>query len=203
MKWFVLILIVFIGFTIGLGVYLQPNSFALCPATNGPVSRDGCNAADAIVAISGGDTGKRTQAAIDLYTQGWAPLIIFSGAAQDKTGPSNAEAMRLQALSQGVPASAILIDGTSENTRENAQNVRALLEGSDSKDLILVTSGYHQRRASLEFGAATKADGITIRNWPISDKDWSWYWWITPSGWWLAGSEFVKVIAYYAGGTVK
>jgi len=42
-----------------------------------------------------------------LYKHDWAKLLIFSGAAADKTGPSNAEAMKRQALAAGIPSSDI------------------------------------------------------------------------------------------------
>jgi len=63
-----------------------------------------------------------------------------------------------------------------------------------------VTSGYHQRRASLEFNK--QAESVNIRNYPVTeDNDWGWFWWATPRGWWLAGGELVKIIAYYLGAT--
>lgn len=198
MKAAVIIIISLIVATIGLGIYLQPNDFGLCPMTEKPITREGCKAVDAIVAVSGGDTVARTNHAISLYQNEWAPLLIFSGAAQDKTGPSNALAMRQLAIAAGVPARDILIEEDSANTQQNAENTNQLLAENDIKSVILVTSGYHQRRASLEFNRKLN-DGVTIQNSPTSDKDWNWYWWATPRGWWLAGGEFVKIIAFYTG----
>lgn len=183
---------------LGLNIYLQPNDFALCPMTNGPVTREGCDAVDAIIAVSGGDTNARTSHAVDLYKNGWAPLLIFSGAAQDKSGPSNALAMRQIAIELGVPAGAILIEEESENTEQNALNTKAIIQNNNIERVILVTSGYHQRRANLEFGKQL-GPSIVIENSPTNDKDWTWYWWVTPRGWWLALGEFVKIIAFYAG----
>ncbi|MDB5177814.1 MAG: hypothetical protein JWO61_197 [Candidatus Saccharibacteria bacterium] len=198
MKTAIIIVVTLIVATLGLSIYLQPNDFTLCPMNEKPITRDGCNAADAIVTISGGDTSARTEHAITLYKHEWAPILIFSGAAQDKTGPSNALAMRQIAISAGVPASAILIEEDSANTQQNAENTNQLLATHDINSVILVTSGYHQRRASLEFH--NKLDtGVTVRNSPTFDKDWNWYWWVTPRGWWLAGGEFVKIIAFYLG----
>ena len=201
MKWVIGIVVLLAIIIIGLGVYLQPNSFSLCPYNQGqPTTREGCTAAGAIVAISGGDTAARTKHAVGLYKNGWAPVIIFSGAAEDKEGPSNAAAMRLDVISQGVPATAILIEEMSENTRQNAEQTHVLLKGRNISDIILVTSGYHMRRAALEFSALTNEDGIVVRTSPTTDKDWSWWWWLTPRGWWLAGGEFGRIIAFYVGG---
>lgn len=194
----IIIFITFVVITIGLSIYLQPNDFTLCPMDEKPVSRDGCKPVDAIVAVSGGDTVARTEHAITLYKNQWAPQLIFSGAAQDKTGPSNALAMRQIAINAGVPASVIMIEENSANTQQNATNTNQLLASKNIKSIILVTSGYHQRRASLEFNRILDST-VTIQNSPTYDKDWSWYWWITPRGWWLAGGEFVKIIASYTG----
>lgn len=198
MKTAIIIIISLIVATIGLSIFLQPNDFRLCPMGEKPISREGCKAVDAIVAVSGGDTAARTGHAISLYKNEWAPLLIFSGAAQDKTGPSNALAMRKIAIDAGVPAADILIEEDSANTQQNAENTNQLLAEYDIKSVILVTSGYHQRRASLEFNRKLN-DGVIIQNSPTSDRDWNWYWWATPRGWWLAGGEFVKIIAFYTG----
>lgn len=183
---------------VGLSVYLSPNDLVGCEAQ--PSEKQNCHTADAIVAVSGGDTPARTQEAIRLYKNGWASKLIFSGAAQDKSGPSNAEVMRSQALGSGVPDENILIEQYSETTRENAENTQDILTENDVTSVILVTSAYHQRRAGLEFGK--RAAQVSVRNHPVAtDRQWSAWWWLTPGGWYLAVSEFVKVIAFYIGGT--
>lgn len=191
MKYLLLIPLVLALFIIGVSIYLQPNDFSGCPAA--PTGQGACVAADAIVVLSGGDTTARTDAGIALYENGWAPRIIFSGAAQDETGPSNAAAMKTHALEDGVPATAIGVEEASRTTQENAKNTETLLESEGLKRAILVTSGYHQRRALIEFERLT--NGVTILNYPLkTDSDWSFWWWVTPKGWWLAGGEMVKII---------
>lgn len=204
MKWIATALALLMVMTIALSLYLQPNSFAMCPYNQGkPVTRKGCAPAGAIVAISGGDTTARTKAAVELFNHGWAPVLVFSGAAEDKDGPSNAAAMRLDAIRQGVPAEAILIEEMSENTQQNAAMTHKLLADNNISDIILVTSGYHMRRALLEFTALTRDSQITVRSAPTMDKDWGWWWWLTPRGWWLAGGEFGGIIAFYLGGSAS
>jgi len=196
MKWLIGIAIIVVAFIIGVSFYLQPNSFMGC--SEKPLADTACQKADAIVVVSGGDTKARTAAGIELYKNGWADALVLSGAAYDKSGPSNAEAMRMQALHAGVPQAAISIDEAAESTSQNAANTKTIFDGKHFTDIILVTSGYHQRRASLEFGKA--ADTISVRNYPVThDSDWGWYWWLTPRGWWLTGGELVKIIAFYLG----
>ncbi len=196
MKWLIGIIFFVIIAIAGLSFYLQPNSFFGCG--DEPSDAVACQKADAIVVVSGGDTPARTASGIALYKNGWADYLVLSGAAQDKTGLSNAAAMKLQALEAGVPEGAILIDEEAANTQQNAENSQSIFEEEGFREVILVTSGYHQRRASLEFNKRT--DNIVIRNHPVvSDSDWSWAWWLSPRGWWLAGGEVVKIIAFYVG----
>ena len=144
--------------------------------------------------MSGGDTMARADEAITLYQNGWANVLIFSGAALDKSGPSNASAMRAHALSKGVPTDAILVEEASETTAENATNTATLTSGRELNRLILVTSAYHQRRTSLEFQRAF-GPSVTIVNRPVTnDKQWSSWWWLTPYGWWLGISEVIKIL---------
>lgn len=183
---------------VGISVYLQPNDIASC---NNVITGTGpCQKVDAVVAISGGDTNARTDEAIQLYKDGWTSTLIFAGAAQDKSGPSNASVMRDRAIDAGVSASDIFIDEQSETTKQNAQNTQSILQSQNSKTIILVTSGYHQRRAMLEF--AKYNPDVTVYNKPVSnDKDWSFWWWTSPRGWTLAVTELFKIVALNFEGT--
>jgi uncharacterized SAM-binding protein YcdF (DUF218 family) len=195
--WLFIWVIMFIVAVMGIGSYLAPDGLSQCEQQ--PSARSDCQAVDAIVAISGGDTRARTAEAIDLYKNGWANLMVFSGAAADKTGPSNAEAMMHQALEAGVPATAILLDETSETTKENAANTSNLFASNNIQSVILVTSAYHQRRAGLEF-AHRAGNDVRIINHPVkADNQWNGWWWTTPTGWWLASGEIVKILFFYAG----
>ena len=182
---------------ISITYYLQVNDLSDCGDL--PTTFAGCSTVDAVVAISGGDTSARAKEAINLYQSGWAKVLIFSGAAVDKTGPSNAYEMKQLALKAGVPESAIYIDEEATSTKENAINTQEILEKINAKKIILVTSGYHQRRSKLTFERFTS--GIAIISHPVpNDKDWSIWWWTMPRGWWLAGTEVVKIIALFVVG---
>lgn len=184
----------------GIGVYLSPDDLVDCTA--GPdAQKSACAPSDAIVVVSGGDTSARTDEAIRLFNDGWAPIIVFSGAAADKRGPSNAAVMRDQAIASGVPAEATIVEDISETTRQNAKQVKLHLAENDIGDVILVTSGYHMRRAGLEFIKELGGD-ITLRRHPVStDSQWSALWWLTPWGWGLALGELVRIAVFYIGGS--
>ena len=192
MKYLLIIPVLIVAAIVGLSVFLQPNDFMGCG--DAPVAGSGhCSKADAIVVVSGGDTNARTDAGIALYEKGWADTIVFSGAAQDKSGPSNAAAMQQRAIAAGVPEVNILIEELSETTQQNAANTLSIFAENDINKAILVTSGYHQRRANIEF--ERRAESVTILNYPLAfDQDWSALWWLTPRGWWLAVGEVVKIV---------
>ena len=199
MRGVVIVIAVAIAIILGLSVFLSPNDLSGC--NDSPSGAAKCQRADAIVAISGGDTTARADEAIRLYQKGWASKLIFSGAAQDKSGPSNAEVMRQTALDAGVPAANIITEEEGETTKQNAENTQNIFQQNDITSVILVTSGYHQRRASLEFNKRS-GDMVQVRNHPVAaDNQWSGLWWLTPTGWYLAVTEFVKIIVFYAGGT--
>ncbi|HEU0266547.1 MAG TPA: YdcF family protein, partial [Candidatus Saccharimonadaceae bacterium] len=190
-KWLIVIIAGFLLVVLAIGAYLGPNDLRGCKAT--PSGHAPCQAADAIVAVSGGDTSARAAGAIALFQNGWGNVLIFSGAASDPSSPSNATVMKRQALAAGVPASKIFVDTTSMTTEQNAANVHTIFETHNIHSVILVTSAYHQRRAYLEF---TKFNpGVSVRNSPVpQDDQWSNLWWLTPTGWWLALSELVKIV---------
>ena len=194
------LLAIVIGFFLvvwAIGVYLSPNDLSGCGER--PNGTPPCEQADAIVAISGGDTSARTLEAVKLYQAGWADKLIFSGAALDKSGPSNAAAMSREAEAAGVPPEDIILEEFGETTKQNAENTHDIFDLLGIEKVILVTSGYHQRRAGLEFEALST--GAALRNHPVAeDSQWSKWWWLTPQGWYLAISELVKIIIFYAGG---
>ena len=169
-----------VGLFFGLGIYLSPQS--------------SLTKVDAIVAISGGETSARTDEAVKLYNDGLAPLVIFSGAALDPNGPSNARTMADEAIRQGVPASKVLLDEAAQNTRENASGVAKLTSQNNVHSIILVTSPYHQRRASIVFSRVLGA-GVKILNHSSYDSSWRRsHWWATSYSQSLTLAETQKVI---------
>lgn len=134
--------------------------------------------AEVIVAVSG-DNGPRTATAVELWKQGYAPLLLFSGASLDPDSVSSAELMKRDAVRLGVPAAAILVESGSATTEENATLTARLMTERGLRSAILVTSPYHQRRASLVFARAFGPAGLSFLNHPANDPEWD------PDRWWL------------------
>ena len=195
-RYLIIFPLIILASIIGISLYLQPNDLRFC---NGEVGQNvSCQKVDAIVAISGGDTNARTDQAISLYKKGWADSLVFSGAAEDKSGPSNAKAMKYRAEDAGVASADIHLEESSESTHQNAVETQGVFDSLGVHSIILVTSGYHQKRAYLEFSKSNP--DITIVNKPIdNDIDWSFWWWTGPHGWTLAVTELFKIALFYFG----
>ena len=154
---------------------------------------------DAIVAISG-DTGARAESAIALWKEGYAPLLIFSGGSSDPQSVASAELMKRSAVAAGVPASAIVVEGTSATTEENAQRVAELMKSRGLRSAILVTSPYHQRRAAILFEREFDRAALSFRNHPADDPDWdATLWWTREPSRSLTLVELAKLGALVAG----
>lgn len=196
-KGIVLVVIILFAAIWGISTYLGVDDLKSCGMT--PSSQPGCEAADAVVAISGGDTTARTAEAIKLYQNGWGKVLIFSGAAADKSGPSNAKVMQKQAITAGVDPNNIILDEVSETTAQNAMRTSNIFKEHGINSAIIVTSAYHERRAMLEFDQ--RSTGVKIRGHPVAnDKQWSPFWWLTPTGWALGVSETIHSLILSTGG---
>lgn len=92
-----------------------------------------------------------------LFLEGWASLLIFSGGRGAITGRlwSEPEAERFARIAMGlnVPAEQILVEPNSTNTGENVRFTRQLLaeRGIDPESFILVQKPYMERRSYATF----------------------------------------------------
>jgi uncharacterized SAM-binding protein YcdF (DUF218 family) len=161
----------------------------------GLVVADPLAPSDAIVVMAGDPGYERTTSAAALMRAGIARTLILTGG---EPGPGDsAESLRAHALGLGVPEGAIEIETTSHTTREAVQAVAPILAALGARTVTMVTSPYHQRRASA---AARRAwPGVEVRSHPASPSAWK------PQGWWrsasrirVVGSEYGKLV-YYRG----
>ena len=112
--------------------------------------------ADCIFVLGSHDTRVAERAA-EIYLQGWAPLLIFSGGVGRLTkgvwSETEAELFAKIALQKGVPEKDILIENRSTNTGENVLFTRRLLQEKDlnPKSFILVQKPYMERRTYATF----------------------------------------------------
>jgi uncharacterized SAM-binding protein YcdF (DUF218 family) len=112
--------------------------------------------ADAIFVLCSYDKRVAERAA-QLWLEGWAPLLIFSGGLGviTRTMWSEPEADQFARIARnmGVPADAILIENRSTNTGENVLFTQQMLAGQnlDVTKFLLVQKPYMERRSYATF----------------------------------------------------
>ena len=112
--------------------------------------------ADAIVVFGGGvgESGnrgggyeERVRQAVDLYQAGFANRLILSSGFVYAF--REAEIMRALATSEGIPSSNTVLETRAASTRENVMFVYDILQERGWNRILLVSSPYHMRRATL------------------------------------------------------
>src|ERR1051325_11223845 len=112
--------------------------------------------ADAILVLCSHDERVAERAA-QLFHEGWAPLVIFSGGQGSITrtlwNEPEAERFARIAVNLGVPRENILIEPQSTNTGENVEFTRRMLaeRGLELQKFILVQKPYMERRSYATF----------------------------------------------------
>ncbi len=127
------------------------------------VSNEPLENADAIVLLEG-DGLFRLPHAVNLYKNGWAPRILFSGGIDNKANgsfPKTEVGPELKKL--GVKEEDIIFEDKSQHTRDQAVLVMNIAGGMGWKKIILVASHYHQYRAFLTFLKARKEKSLDLR----------------------------------------
>lgn len=118
-------------------------------------TRDQARPADAIVVLGAAAYDarpspvftERIRHGIDLYEQGYAPKLVFTGGYGDGARFSESQVARTFALRAGVPDEAILIETLSRTTRQNLSRSRDLLSERGLQRVIVVSDPLHMARA--------------------------------------------------------
>lgn len=157
---------------------------------------------DAIVVLCGEDGQPRLEAGVHLFKLGLAPTLVLSGGKSDPPRVLDATTLHAKALGMGVAPDRIVVEGESQNTREQALNVVDLAYRRGWRRLIVCASPYHLPRAFLSFVQALREweEHENIQLVPMPATHVSWF--AAPDGSdgtnrvALLGEEFTK-IAYY------
>ena len=145
---------------------------------------------------------------VQLYKMGRIRKILVSGGSGRLLRPEDNEAKELAGLMvmMGVPAGDILQEGKSRNTHESAVEVKNMLDTLTTADrTLLITSGYHMRRASACFAkAGWPCDHFSVdpqshrrqftpdvlfipKNEPLNQWSMLWKEWLGMVAYWIAG----------------
>jgi len=164
---------------------------------------------DAIVVLSGSSTYvERAAWAAQLYREGRAPLIVLTNDGLisgwdhgQERNPYYYQLSTRRLEQQGVPADRIqLAPGQALGTYEESLLVRDYATAHNLKRLLIVTSGYHSRRALWSMRRACESGGIKVGidsappGWQTPSP---WAWWRKRWGWKIVGGEYVKMIYYW------
>ena len=99
------------------------------------------------------EAADRVRKAAGLYAAGKGKHVIVTGGNQPWSPfeQSEAAAIKLLLMEWGVPDSAILLDESSRNTRENVVNTWEILQKKPCVTPLLVTSAAHMARSVASF----------------------------------------------------
>ena len=131
---------------------------------------------ECILALGSHDLRVAERAA-DLYLQGWAPLIIFSGGLGNFTKgvwtEPEADQFARIAVERGVPPEAILTENKSTNTGENILFTAQLLKERklDITHFIVVQKPYMERRSFATFKKHWPDKHLVVTSPQISFED--------------------------------
>ncbi|MGE8279261.1 MAG: YdcF family protein [Stenotrophomonas sp.] len=91
---------------------------------------------------------ERIRHGLDLYRQGYASKLIFTGGfGGSRARFSESQVARRYALKQEIPADAILIETKSRTTRQNLVEAKVLMAQNDLHKVIVVSDPLHMARA--------------------------------------------------------
>jgi len=138
-----------------------------------------------VILVQGSHDLRVAERGAELYLEGWAPLLIFSGGLGNLTAgiwdEPEADKFARIARRMGVPDAAIRIENRSTNTGENVHFTRRLLEqeGIDPASFLLVQKPYMERRTWATFRrvwpekrAIVTSPRISFEDYPTPEIPW-------------------------------
>jgi len=171
-----LIALVFLAALLG-GIYLARHPL-LRFAGEALVVEDPLEKSDAIIVLSDDNFyADRATRAAELFRQKLAPVVVASGI-RLRPNAGIAELMTHDLIERGVPRENILpFPQDADDSKEEAQFLRKLVQEKNWKSVIVVTSNYHTRRAKYIFGKIL-ANSVTVCMAAARDADYD------PEHWW-------------------
>jgi uncharacterized SAM-binding protein YcdF (DUF218 family) len=164
--------------------------------------------ADALVVLGGSSAyEERTEYAARLYGEGLAPLVLLTDDGQrggwsqeQQRNPFFFERAAAVLEAAGVPRENVETLGPqTSSTYEEARLLREFASARGLKSLLVVTSGYHSRRALWTFERVFEGSGVRVRVaavGPGGQTPAPAVWWLGTRGWRVVALEYVK-LAYY------
>lgn len=135
--------------------------------------------AQAIVVLAGDSRqGERVRRGVELLQSGLALRLVLSGTSL-RTNFSEANLMEQDALRFGAkPEQLVLSAHDATSTLEEALALRPLLAQHNFRNIIVVTSNFHTRRARMIFRRVYRKQGTIVQVSAAPDNR------FRPAGWW-------------------
>jgi uncharacterized SAM-binding protein YcdF (DUF218 family) len=163
---------------------------------------------DALVVLGGSSTyEERTEYAAQLFKQGFAPVVLLTddglrgGWSQaEQRNPFFVERAASSLEAAGVPAADVeTLKPQTSSTYEEARLLRDYATARGLRSLLIVTSGYHSRRARWTFERVFRDTGVRVnvvavepgRQTPAPAL-----WWLSVRGWRVVALEYLKLVYY-------
>lgn len=171
------------------------------------LAKDNIKKADCIVPL-GGDIALRFKKAVELYNQGLSDKIIVSVLPDLSDADKEYCAFKMHVYGAkevdrkdfvlmafrylGKDSKGVLFtDQTVTSTYEEALATKVFMLKNGFKSLILVTTGYHSRRALMLFKTVLRGTGIKIYNITADRES------LIPAKWWAKEDEVKDVLQEY------
>jgi uncharacterized SAM-binding protein YcdF (DUF218 family) len=196
---------VLIGFVVLITVWtLLAWSAARFLVVSAPLER-----ADAIVVLSGSACLlERTQEAADLYSSNVASRVVLTNdnlqgtwSSAEQRNPFFYERARDNLVLTGVPQQRIeVIYQPVTSTYDEARTVRDYAQAQGFRSILVVTSGYHSRRALWTLDRVFRDTKIAVGLHAVQtgiETPPPLTWWLHVRGWQMVAGEYVKSVYYH------
>ena len=90
----------------------------------------------------------RTERAIELYQEGYAPHLLLSGGL-GRYPPEESEVMRRLAVAAGIPEEAMILDQQADSTRDSITTAKEIMDQQGWETALIVSDPFHIQRALL------------------------------------------------------
>ena len=146
--------------------------------------RQNTHKADAIIVLTGGKG--RVEEGVRLFRESRAKFLFFVG-----VDPSVRKSDLYRPKPGDPPSENVILEKSSRNTLENSIFGRDLIVGNGIHSVLLITSRYHLKRASILFRNSLPKD-ITIIPHPVDSVNLKESWWSHGGSFQLLFREFYK-----------
>lgn len=166
--------------------------------------------ADAILILGGSATFReRTAKGAELYKKGAAPKILLTDDGErggwdkiEQRNPKFVELARQKLIAAGVPAENIeTLAPETASTLDEAAILTHKTRAENFENVLLVTSGYHTRRALWLFERTLARENVSV-NLGIASPETGiqtpepFFWWTSARGWKFVAGEYLKSFYY-------